>query len=724
VIRLGVWLVLRLRLLVVVGWVAAAVAAHVYLPGLTGADEAELGGLVPRTSHAARVEARSFEHFRVPLLARAVVVQRNPDGLTRAEQERAVRRAVRVSRGEEPLLRTIVFALPILNSGRVVPSSSEEGTTAITYLFFDQNASLGARAALSDTYASQVARAGDHLVGVTGAAPARIAQWHAIEDALPLIEIATVLLIALVVGITFRSPGAPLLALAAAGISYMVGIGVVGWTGDALGLEVPREVQPVMLVLILGLVTDYSVFYLSGVRRSLAAGEGRVAAAEDAARLYTPIMLTTGLIVVFGTASLLLGRLEFFRAFGPGAALSALVSLVVSLTFLPAALAVFGRLVFWPSLATTEHAPSDERRRLGRRLAFLGTARPAAFVVAAVAFAALVVCALPLRDGNLGFTLLTGFREGSSVERALEAAARGFEPGIVAPTMILVEGDGVGTRRPALDRLERALAREPGVAGVIGPSAQPERLEKDVFLADDAARYAVVLDSEPLGAAAIDEVRGLQERLPSLVRKSGLGDATVGVAGDTALAGETIDSMLADIARIGLAALAVNFLFLAVFLRSLVGPVFLVAASVLGLAASLGATVFVFQGLLGHGDLTYYVPFAAAVLLLSLGSDYNLFVVGRIWQEARDAPLRDAIADAAPRASRAIAVAGVALAGSFALLALVPLRPFREFAFVMAFGILVDTFLVRTLLVPALIALVGDAGFWPGRRGGAQPAAR
>jgi putative drug exporter of the RND superfamily len=181
--------------------------------------------------------------------------------------------------------------------------------------------------------------------------------------------------------------------------------------------------------------------------------------------------------------------------------------------------------------------------------------------------------------------------------------------------------------------------------------------------------------------------------------------------------------MLADIARIGLAALAVNFFLLAIFLRSLVSPLFLVAASVLGLAASLGATVFVFQGLLGYGDLTYYVPFAAAVLLLSLGSDYNLFVVGRIWQEARDAPLRDAIANAAPRASRAIAVAGVALAGSFALLALVPLRPFREFAFTMAFGILVDTFLVRTLLVPALIALAGDAGFWPGRRG-AQPAAR
>jgi putative drug exporter of the RND superfamily len=123
----------------------------------------------------------------------------------------------------------------------------------------------------------------------------------------------------------------------------------------------------------------------------------------------------------------------------------------------------------------------------------------------------------------------------------------------------------------------------------------------------------------------------------------------------------------------------------------------------------------VFQDLLGHDDLTYYVPFAAGVLLVSLGSDYNVFVVGRIWQEARRTSLRDAIALAAPRASRAISVAGIALALSFAMLAVVPLDGFREFAFMMGVGVLVETFLVRSLLVPALISLFGRASAWPGR---------
>ena len=155
---------------------------------------------------------------------------------------------------------------------------------------------------------------------------------------------------------------------------------------------------------------------------------------------------------------------------------------------------------------------------------------------------------------------------------------------------------------------------------------------------------------------------------------------------------------------------------LAVFLRALVAPLVLLATSVLALAATLGVTTYLFQDLLGYDELTYYVPFAAAVLLVSLGSDYNVFVAGEIAREADRRPLREAVAVAAPRASRAIAVAGVVLAASFATLAIVPLRAFHELAFALAVGVLIDAFLVRSLLVPGLISLLGRVTFWPGRR--------
>ena len=231
------------------------------------------------------------------------------------------------------------------------------------------------------------------------------------------------------------------------------------------------------------------------------------------------------------------------------------------------------------------------------------------------------------------------------------------------------------------------------------------------------ARLAVVFDSDPLGAPAIDSLDSLEQRMPSLIAQAGLDPPPqISFAGQTALAGETVDAVLDDLKLIGVVALLANLILLMIFLRAVIAPLYLVASSVLGLAATLGLTTFFFQDLLGRDELTYYVPFAAAVLLVALGSDYNVFVAGRIWKEARWHRVSEAIAVATPSAAKAITVAGLALAASFALLAIVPLDAFQEFAFVMVVGVLVDTFIVRSLLIPALTALIGERAWWPGRR--------
>jgi RND superfamily putative drug exporter len=153
------------------------------------------------------------------------------------------------------------------------------------------------------------------------------------------------------------------------------------------------------------------------------------------------------------------------------------------------------------------------------------------------------------------------------------------------------------------------------------------------------------------------------------------------------------------------------------FLRSLLAPVYLLAASVLAVFAALGLAMLICRALLGSASMVYFVPFAAGVLLVSLGSDYNVFVVGRIWEEARRRPVPEAVAVAAPGASRAITTAGVALAASFATLAVIPLEQFRQLAITMAVGVILDAIAVRSLLVPALVALFGRLGMWPGNRG-------
>jgi RND superfamily putative drug exporter len=217
-------------------------------------------------------------------------------------------------------------------------------------------------------------------------------------------------------------------------------------------------------------------------------------------------------------------------------------------------------------------------------------------------------------------------------------------------------------------------------------------------------------------------VRALDDALPGLIRDSGLGDARAGITGQTALASDTVQAVVDTSLRVGIAVVLVNFLLLALFLRAVIAPLYLLAASIASVAATLGLTTYVFQDLLGHSDLTYYVPFAAGVLLVCLGSDYNVYVVGRIWQEAERMPLRDAIAFATPRASKAIGVAGIALAASFGMLAVVPVGGFRELGFMLGIGVLIETFLVRSLLIPALISLFGSSSGWPGRVGRPEPA--
>ncbi|HEX6696283.1 MAG TPA: MMPL family transporter, partial [Solirubrobacteraceae bacterium] len=450
---------------------------------------------------------------------------------------------------------------------------------------------------------------------------------------------------------------------------------------------------------------------------------------------------------------LVVGHLQFFRAFGPGLAATTLITLAVSVTLVPALVALFGPRLFGASQLREQPPPPPEGdqaqrgwsggrlplrltrpvtavRRTGElarqhqtarwrlMVSRVASSRPVALPIALIAIGLLVFAALNVRSTALGLSLVRALPAGDQVRRADDAASRGFAPGIVSPTEIDVLASGVAGRTAQLARLQALVARQPGVAAVVGAPEQPPPPAPQVMVSRDggAARLAVVLDSDPLGAPAIDHLRKLRDHMPGLLRSAGLSGARVVYGGQTALADDTVSRVLADLARVAVVAVLVNVLLLALFMRALVAPLYLVASSILGLLATLGLTTLFFQGFLGQDDITYYVPFAAAVLLVALGSDYNVFVAGRIWDEARRMRLREAIAVAAPQAARAVTVAGLALAASFALLAIVPLRSFREFAFVMAVGVLVDTFIVRTLLVPALTSLLGERAWWPGRR--------
>ena len=290
--------------------------------------------------------------------------------------------------------------------------------------------------------------------------------------------------------------------------------------------------------------------------------------------------------------------------------------------------------------------------------------------------------------------------------------------GISAPSEILVEKPNVVADRPELARLETGLAQQPGVARVIGPTDLPTKQPRGFLVSQsgDAARFLLIYESDPLGAEAIGHLRQLESSLPDLVAQSGLSDAKVSVAGQTVFASTVAQLTRRSIEITVLTALAIELVILVLYLRALVAPVVLLAASALSVAAALGLTTFVFQDVLGQEGLTFYAPFAAAVLLIALGADYTVFSVGSIWEAASRQPLAKAIMFAVPRSSRAITTAGVILAATFALVAIIPLATFRQIAFAVTVGLMIDTLIVRPVLTPALLTVLGHRASWPSRR--------
>ncbi len=709
---------MRLRWAIVAFWVAATVLTTALLPTIREAQTGALGDLVPVDAQAIQAEQRSAELFAFPLLSRVQVVVRDPGGLSPRIVAAAGTRTLALNQARIPGLRAIAGAYVVANVAGSEAFARERGTTLVIPLLFRPDVGPTERTELADGLVQRLRPFADGAtLGVTGAIAAREAQADVIEDHLPLAEAATLLFVLVAVALATRSLVAPLVNLAAVGIAYLISIRLVAGVGEQVGISVPAEVQPVVVALLFGVVTDYTLFFLSRFRRALEhhEGDGR-AAARATTRELLPILTACGMAVAAGCAALLVARLGFLRAFGPGVAASVLIALVVSVTFVPAMCALLGARILWPRGAGVEERPSSRTQRVMTRV----VARPWPVVVGCGI--ALALMASGILGLGLGNPLIRGLPGDSGPREAYRQAGAGIAPGVISPTVVIVEGPRVARLRPALARLQGMLERERGVAAVVGPGTNPSDRAFGAVLSpgQDAARYVVFPAADPLGDRAVTDLDHLVDRLPRLLAAAGLPTAQASVAGDTALVRETIQRAGGDVPRILPAVLLAVMLVLVLLLRALVAPLYLVVLALPAPLAALGLTVAFFEGVLGHGELTYFVPIAAGVLLVALGSDYNVFLVGRIWAEARTRPLPEAIVAGAVAASPAITAAGVVLAVSFAAIALVPVLAFAELAFMVATGLLVDAFLVRTLLVPAVIALVGERSGWPGHalRGG------
>jgi RND superfamily putative drug exporter len=559
------------------------------------------------------------------------------------------------------------------------------------------------------------------VTGPAGLAADLVAAFAGIDGILLLVALGAVFLILLVVYRSLLLPIAVLFtsvfALCAA-ILLVFGMAKLGW------IQLNGQSQGILSILVIGAATDYALLYVARFREALTHTANRTAAALTAWKAAWEPILASGATVIIALLCLLLSDLNSNKALGPVGAAGILCSLFAALTLLPALMALLGRAAFWPFrpklLPETEREPElitglEGQKGLWRATGSLVSRRPRTVWIASVLLL-LVASAGVLQLKANGVPQTDVILTASNAVDGQDALARHFDAGSGSPAVIVADEakaqevlakakatDGVGA---AYLLAEGSVPIVPGAPSAPGAPAAPTA---------PAVRDGKVLINATLNFAAdSNEAENVVVDLRQELKKVD-GGALVG--GVTATALDTNTTAQRDLVTIIPVVLAVILVILMLLLRSVLAPVLLVASVVLSYGAAMGVSAFVFNNIFGFPGADATVPLFGFVFLVALGVDYNIFLMSRVREESLKHGTRAGILRGLGVTGGVITSAGVVLAATFAALGVIPIMFLVQLAFIVAFGVLLDTILVRSLLVPALAYDIGPRLWWPSKLG-------
>ncbi len=559
-----------------------------------------------------------------------------------------------------------------------------------------------------------------YVTGPAGFTADLIAAFGGIDSLLLVVALVAVFLILILV---YRSLLLPVAVLATSLFALCVALLSVWWLAKAGILLLSGQTQGILFILVIGAATDYSLLYVSRYREELRVNADAWAASVGALRGSFEPILASGGTVIAGLLCLLLSDLKSNSTLGPVASIGIVFAMLAALTLLPAVLFAFGRAAFWPrrpifepDVVAAEHGmPSDGvwvrlAQQIRRRPRLIWTGTTVILLVGALGLTQLDAVGTPQSDLVLGASVA---RDGQV------ALGAHFPAGSGRPVLVVV---GETALQPAADVLlahggieavsVRSSGSPSGTAsvtedGIVGfgppgtPAAEPTVVRGNVLL---QATLTDAADSE----AAADTVRDLRAELDVAAPGSLVGGAT-------ATSIDTNDASIRDRTLIIPVVLAVILVILMLLLRAIVAPVLLVLSTVLSFGTTLGIAALVFNGTFQFPGADPAVPLFGFVFLVALGIDYNIFLMTRVREEAIRHGTRDGIIRGLTITGGVITSAGLVLAATFAALSVIPILFLVQIAFIVTVGVLLDTFVVRSLLVPALAYDIGRAIWWPSR---------
>lgn len=657
---------------------AAALAAGMLFAWGTGSEaETSPGNGLPASAESARVDAALATLPDADTTSALLVYARDGAELTDPDV------AAIASAGQR---------LADLADGGVVPPAtvSDDGTTAILIVPLQTVADVTAQADRADelrALANEDLPSGltALLTGPEGFAVDIAAVFEGADVTLLLV---TVIVVAILLIVTYRSPWLWLVPLTVVGVADGLARIVATRVAASVGIELDASVAGILSVLVFGAGTNYALLLIARYRDELRRIEDRREAMVAAVRGAGPAILASGGTVVLSLLTLLLTQLGGNRALGLACAVGVLLAMLFALVVLPAALMLFGRGLFWPSVPRFGD-PSSAERGVWHRLGVLVSKRPVAVAIVGVLILGGLAAAVP--SVRLGLAQTERFTAVPEAVVGQNLIADAFPAGSGSPVVVIANADSV-------DEVTAAAADVPGVDSVRPGAAD-----------DELARIDVVLDSAAETPESFAAVDALRERLGAIDGA----DALVGGLDATSL--DTARAQQADQDLAIPLILALVFLVLVLLLRALVAPLLLLLTVVASFFASLGASWLLFQSVFGFPAIDGNVVLFSFLFLVALGVDYNIFLVTRAREEAVEHGTRAGMIRALSSTGGVITSAGILLAAVFAVLGVLPLITLTQIGIIVCIGVLLDTLLVRTVIVPSLTFLTGERFWWPGR---------
>ena len=733
----------RFRWLIIAGWIVATVVLVTCLPSLSSVEKSSNSQFLPASAASVRADELASP-FNPRTASTLTFVASAAHGTLTQDDDAAIARA-------EQAMRSIPRVTDVVDQGA---SAGGQARRAMVQLDFHSSGTdkvaVDTVAGLRSTFSTSGAPAG-LAMHLTGGVASSVDEQTQNGHTQTLTEILSVLFILALLLLTFRALLAPFVALLPS-VLAMVASGPVIAVSSRIGVQV-SDLTPILLtVVLLGAGTDYGLFLIFRIREELRRGQSVHEAVSFSLCKVGESITFSGLTVIGALATVVVATFGLYQGLGPALAIGIAVALLANLTLLPALLAVLGRSVFWPRI------PREGQRSGGTwgRIAGKVVGRPVlTLVIGLVIFGGLALSMLAYApsgfsdppapassDSGRGQAILDSafpssdsdptsvlFRLPTSVwndPQLLATAGKGLaRSGQFAAVTSALDPDGVAVTpadlaqaRLQLEALGPAaqLPVSPPARVTVAPAVYSAYKASAQFVSADGRtiRYLTSLRSGPsTSTAAANAVPDVRTAVTAVAHD--VGATSSGVAGNAPVASDVGTISGHDLMRIIPIVMIVLALLLAVVLRSLVAPIYLVVSVGLSYLASLGLAVLVFELIGGQDGINFVLPFFMFIFIMALGQDYNILVMTRIREEAHHAPIRVAVRRAVEATGTTVTSAGLILAGTFGVLTATGSTQVQEIGLGLAAGILLDTFFVRTLLVPSVVVLLGRWNWWPSR---------